>query len=221
MAVSKKNVERQLREGGQRVFQQAEAEIFDRQGSRLERQTGAGMKTNVHQLLDPRLDLTDTQRAVGNCFGAFYEEALSGGGKVAIREYVDSSPTDGGGVSVARLHKVRMITCAMNALKTAKAFTYPKGKPRGDCILGPHNRIRPFWLAYRVCVNQQTLSNVAIDNGWTRIPVKDGKFQRPTVPDRQRKALAQHLRTTIDIINDAWTDGEYPVPHQFFTVVSR
>jgi hypothetical protein len=221
MAVSKRQAREALRQGGQRVFQQAEAEIYDRAGTTETRQTGAGMKTKVRQLLDPKLALSDTQRGVGNCFGAFYEEAASGGGKVAIREFVDTTPTGGGGASVAKLHKVRMVRCAMEALNAAPAYTYPKGKSRGGCISGRHARIKPFWLAYRVCVNQQTLSQVAIDNGWTRIPVKDGNWGRPKVPDRQRKALAEHLRTTLDIISDAWAAGGYEVPNQFFKVVTR
>ncbi|MFY0682848.1 MAG: hypothetical protein JXR13_19955, partial [Thalassovita sp.] len=75
MTVTKKQVRDQLSEGGQRVFQKAEAEIYDRVGFNddgspiLERQTGAGMKTKVHQLLDPRLDLSDAQRFIGNYYG--------------------------------------------------------------------------------------------------------------------------------------------------------
>ncbi|MDE4189648.1 hypothetical protein [Phaeobacter gallaeciensis] len=221
MAVTKKEAQQFLRKGGQRVRQQATAEVYDREGPRLDRQTGAGMRTSVHQLLDPRLDVTATQRAVGNCFGAFYEQAMGGEGKEFLREYVDSTSTGGGGYSEAKVHKMMMVGCAAKALTAAPAFTYPVGAVRGSYVLGRHQQIKALALAQGVCVFQRTLSDMAIANGWTRIPVQNGKWGRPQVPDRQRKALAAALRTTLDTIADAWEAGGYRVPYQFMTVEVR
>lgn len=227
MAVTRKQAQEQLRKGGQTVFRTGKASISERVGYDaagkpiLERQTGAGMATEVHQLLDPRLDITDHQRAVGNCFGAMCEAVMAGGGGGDfMREFVDSSPMGGGGYSENQAHRARMVGCALDALKATPAFTYPRGRGR-NCVMGSHNKVKPFNLAFQVCVNQRSLSFVALSHEWTRIPVVDGKFRPPVVPDRQRKALAEHLRTTIDVIGEAWKEGGYKVPYQFFTVVSR
>lgn len=101
--VTAKEARAALRQGGQRVRQQATAEIYDRQGydlhgPKLERQTGAGMRTSVHQLLDPRLDVTPKQRGVGNYFGAIYEQAMGGAGKQFLREYVDGGRPEAVGI---------------------------------------------------------------------------------------------------------------------------
>jgi hypothetical protein len=227
MAVSKKQAREQLLKGGQKVFQQATAEIHDRVGYQedgkplLERQTGAGMVTKVHQLLDPRLDITDAQRAVGNCFGAYVEEVQSGGrGKEFLREYVDSSSTGGGGFSENLAHKARMVGVATSALQETEPFTYKTGKAR-KCAMGPHNKVPALRLALWVCAEQRTLSQVALAHGWYRIPVKNGKWGSKKVPDRQRKALTGHLRTVLDIINDAWDAGGYQVPAQFGQIVVK
>lgn len=224
--VTAKEARAALRQGGQRVRQQATAEIYDRHGydlhgPKLERQTGAGMRTNVHQLLDPRLDVTPKQRGVGNYFGAIYEQAMGGAGKQFLREYVDGGKAGGGGYSEAQAHKMRMLACATKALIEAEPFTYPAGKPRGGCILGKHQQIKPLALAQGVCVYQTTLSAIAIANGWSRIPIIGGKWGRPQVPDRQRKALAAALRDTLDLIDKAWEEGGYAVPYQFMTVEVR
>ena len=211
MTVTKKQVRDQLSEGGQRVFQKAEAEIYDRVGFNddgspiLERQTGAGMKTKVHQLLDPRLDLSDAQRFIGNYYGALTQEVMSGGGGgTVIREHVDVTRTSGGGVSEARLHKIQMLGAAVEALQAAPSITYAKGKARAGRYQGQHKSIRPFQLAFLVCVNQRTLSHVALTYDWTRAPIEDGKIGRRVVPDRQRKALVGALRNTLDLIEGAW-----------------
>jgi len=175
----------------------------------------------VHQLLDPRPDTTDSQRAVGNCYGAFYEQAMSGAGSEFLREYVDTSSTGGGGYSEAKAHKMMMVGCASKALAAAKPFTYPKGKHRGANILGRHNPIIPLALAQLVCVSQRTLSHIALAHGWTRIPIKDGSWGRPALPDWQRKELAEALRTTLDIIADTWEESGYRVPYEFGTVEAR
>lgn len=227
MAVSKKQAKEQLLKGGQTVFRQAKAEIHDRVGYRedgepiLERQTGAGMVTAVHQLLDPRLDITDAQRAVGNCFGAYVEMVQSGGtGKEFMREYVDSSPAGGGGFSENHAHRARMVQCAMDAMSEAEPFTYKVGTTRNG-VYGTHQKIKPFQIAYAVCVSQRTLTLVALSHGWWRAPAVKGGFGRRHVPDRQRKALAQALRDTLDIIKDSWDAGGYLVPAQFGQVVVK
>ena len=114
-----------------------------------------------------------------------------------------------------------MVGCAAKALSAAEPISYPKGKPRGSNILGRHNPITPLAMAQLVCVSQRTLSHVALAYGWTRIPIKNGKWGRPQVPDRQRKELAEALRTTLDVIADAWHEGGYRVPHEFGTVEVR
>lgn len=219
--VSNRQVKEQLRKGGQRVFSSATAEIYDKQGARLDRQTAAGIDTSVHQLLDPRLPLTDSQRAVGNCFGAYTQELLAGGrGSNLLRERVDSTPTGASGVSEGLVHRSQMIACAVQALKDTPTITYKVGAAR-NCVMGGHKPISRLVLASMVCTQQRTLSQVAITFGWVRIPVKDGQWQTRKVPDRQRKHLSQALADTIDLISDAWEEGGYKVPHQFFTVVVK
>lgn len=218
MVITRKEAQNLLKGGGQRVRQQATAEIFDRKGAVRERQTGAGMRTKVHQLLDPRLDVTSTQRAVGNYYGTLYEKAMAGEGQEFLREYVDSSSKGGGSFSEAQLQRVRMLTCASKALLQADPFTYPVGTPRGSYIFGKHHKIKALAMAQAVCVQQRTLSEIAITNGWVRIPIENGKWGRPKVPDRQRKALAAALRTTLDAIATAWEEGSYRVPYAQLTV---
>lgn len=216
MAVSKKQAQEQLQAGGQRVFQQAEAEIYTRHGYNddgspaLERQTGAGMKTKVHQLLDPRLDLTDAQRAAGNYFGHLYQVvATGGGGGAGIAERVDVTRTSGSGVAEARLNNVRCLRVAMEALTVAPSITYPKGTPRPGRYQGQHKPIRPFQLLHMVCVNQRTLSQVAIAYDWTRAEINSGKVGKRVVPDRQRKHLAAALRDTLEQLSDKWVANGY------------
>lgn len=224
--VERKQVKSALREGGQRIFHQAKAEIheisgYNEEGSpKLERQTGAGMKTKVRQLLDPRLDLTDTQRAVGNCYGAFAQEKLYGGrGGEFLREYVDSTPTAGGGVSEAILHRSMMIDCADKALKAMPKFKYPVGKPRSaKFILGTHQPVSPLALVQMICRDERTLSFTALTYGWCRIRVEGGKFGTRKVPDRQRKALASHLADSIEVIRETWEDSGYAIPWEFMQV---
>ncbi|UWQ30239.1 hypothetical protein [Leisingera sp. M523] len=220
MTVTKKQAREQLRKGGQRVFQHATAEIFDRTGQRLERQTGAGMKTNVHQLLDPRLDVTQAQRAVGNYFGTLYEKAMGGDGKEFLREYVDSSSKGGGGYSEHKAHQMKMLACGASALAKAPPFIYPVGTARG-CKLGRHFPIKPMDLAQRVCVHQRSLSEVAIRQEWTRTPLDGPKKGLPQVPDRQRKAIAAALRDTLDIIAEAWDSARFAVPYDMMTIEVR
>lgn len=220
MTVTRRQAREQLRKGGQRVKHSATAEIFDRSGPRLDRQTGAGMRTHVHQLLDPRLDVTQSQRAVGNYFGTLYEKAMGGDGKEFLREYVDSSSKGGGGYSEQKAHQMRMLACAAGALTRASAFTYPVGKARG-CKLGKHAPIKPLDLAQAVCAHQRTLSDVAIRQGWTRTPLDGPKKGLPQVPDRQRKAIAAALRDTLDIIADAWEAGGFAVPYDMMTIEVR
>lgn len=221
MAVSKKQARAMLEQGGQRVFQQAEAEIYTRAGTNddgspiLDRQTGAGMKTKVHQLLDPRLDLTDRQRAAGNYFGHLFQVVATGGqGGAGFAERVDVTRTSGGGVSEARLHNVRCLQVAMEALNAAESITYPKGKPRPGRYQGQHKPIRPFQLLQMVCVNQRTLSHVAIAYDWTRAEIKDGKIGKRVVPDRQRKHLAAALRETLERMVERWDYTDHSIPNE-------
>lgn len=219
--ISKKQVTKQFKQGGQRVFAQATAEVYDKNGPRLERQTGAGMSTNIHQLLDPRLPLTDAQRAVGNCFGAFSQEILAGGkGANVLRERVDSTPMGASGVSEGLVYRSQMVSCAVKALQAAPRVTYRTGRAR-NCVIGNHSPIPRLSLASMVCTYQRTLSQIAISYDWVRIPIKDGQFQTRKVPDRQRKHLSSALAETLDNIADAWDEGAFKVPHQFFTVVVR
>lgn len=224
--VSRKAAREKLKGGGHRIFE-ARATIYDRNGynedgtPRLDQQTGARMFTGVHQILDPRLKLTDTQRAVGNCFGAYADELMSGGAGEFMREYVDRTPMAASGITDARVHKSRMIQCAMTALNELPAFKCPRGTTRSGAAYGPHRKIKPFHLISAVCIHQRTLAYVAITYGWTRSPVQDGKFDRPAVPVRQRHALADALRASLDAIKDGWDIGGYAVPYQFYTVVVR
>ena len=167
-----------------------------------------------------RLDLTDTQRAVGNCYGTFAQEKLYGGrGGEFMREYVDSTPTGGGGVSEAVLHRSQMVECADQALKALPKFKYPKGKPRSTkFVLDTHQPISALALVQLICRDERTLSFAGLTYGWCRIPVEGGKFGRKKVPDRQRKALAAHLATSIEAIRESWEEVGYVVPWEFMQI---
>lgn len=214
--VTKKEVRAFLRSGGQRINHFATAQIYDRSGERLDRQTGAGMRTQVHQLLDPRLDITATQRAIGNYFGTLYEQAMGGEGNEFLREYVDSTGK-GSGYSEAKAHRMQMLGCAAGALTRAKPFRYPVGTAH-RCKLGRHAPIRPMDLAQAVCAHQKTLTEVALRAGWTRTPLDGPKKGQTAVPDRQRKHLAAALRDTLCIIADAWDAGGFKMPYEMTTI---
>ena len=214
--VTKKEVRALLRSGGQRANHLATAQIYDRSGERLERQTGAGLRTQVHQLLDPRLDITAAQRATGNYFGTLYEQAMGGDGKEFLREYVDSSGKVSG-YSEAKAHRMNMLGCAAVALVQASPFTYPVGTARGS-RLGRHAPIKAMDLAQAVCAHQKTLTQVALWAGWTRTPLTGPKKGQLIIPDRQRKHLAAALRDTLGIIASAWERGGYALPYEMTTI---
>lgn len=218
--VTKKQVRDELRKGGERIFQKtAAAEVYDVKGPKRERASAAGQVTLVRQLLDPRLKLTPRQRAVGTCFGAYVEMSLAGSGNEFLREYVDSTKGVSQGVSEAAAHRVMMVQCALDAMKNTHPFSYPYGKGRGRNVLGRHKPIKPFTLAWEICVKGRNLTYLAVTHGWVRQKkLGNGRLGRPIVPDRQRKKLAEHFKSTLDLIDRAWTDAGYEVPYDLSTV---
>ncbi|MFY0682351.1 MAG: hypothetical protein JXR13_17400 [Thalassovita sp.] len=119
------------------------------------------------------------------------------------------------------MHKVKMLRAAVEALQAAPSITYAKGKARAGQYQGQHKPIRPFQLAFLVCVNQRTLSHVALTYDWTRSPIENGKIGRRVVPDRQRKALAEALQDALLLVGDGWINGGYWLPNELSTVTTR
>lgn len=207
---------KRLRLGGERLFQQGStAEIFDIHGPDRERATAAGTKAFVRQLLSPSLKLSPQERAIGNCFGAFYEQVHTGGGSEFLREHVDGGGGGVSGVSEARMQKSSMINLAIKNLKSAPMIRYSVGRGRGAKI-GKHTAISPLKLIHEICVSGRTLTYIGLANGWTASRTKNGKQEsRLVVPDRQRKALAEALRLALVMVGNDWYEAGYNVPYEF------
>jgi len=207
---------KRLKRGGERLFQQdSAAEIFDIHGPKRERATAAGSKTFVRQILSPSIKLTPQERAIGNCFGAFYEQIHSGGGSEFLREFVDGGGGGASGVNEARMHKSSMIKLAINSLKSAPMIRYKVGRGRGTKI-GKHTAISQLELVHEICVSGRTLTYVGLANGWTASRQKKGNQEwRLAVPDRQRKALAEALRVALVMVGNDWHEAGYNVPYEF------
>jgi hypothetical protein len=213
---------RAMSRGGQAIMRTgAKAEVFTRHGDKLERESPGGEETQVSHLLDPRLKLTDIQRATGNCYGHYAQAEAGGRGQEFLREYVDQSPSSGGGATVHQVHVIRMMEVARKAMSQHPAIVYPLGRVRGFGHVGPHRKIKAQAVLDCICRDGYSLQYVAIQHGWV-VERQGGKHVgTQVVPDRQRKHLAEALRGILDDLVNAWDERGYSVPFEFTRLVVK
>lgn len=218
-ARSAEKVRRWLSQGGQKAIRSGPtAEVFTRHGEKRDRESPAGERTRVSNLLSPKLLLTQRQRATGNCYGAFFEMSATSGKTEFIREFVDRSVTGTGGATERQVHMLRMVSVAREAMKFAPAIVYPLGKTRGNKAVGEHQPVKALALLDAVCVHGFSLEAIAVDRGWLA-ERRDGKNRgQMVVPDRQRKHLAEALRVVLDGVFDAWDAKGMSIPWEFMQV---
>ena len=217
----KKGLRKFLSEGGARQARSgAVGEVYTIQGTRRERETGAGMTTMVTPLLDPRLKLTPRQRSVGRCYGAYAEMITGGGSSEFLREHVDGGGAGGGGVSERMMHMGRMVDVARVALRGVADVRYALGKARGAGQVGAHRPVAALMLLELICVQGLSFEAVGIGHEWV-MQRMEGKRRGMVVPDRQRKHLAEALRDVLDVVDAAWQEKGYDVPYEFLTLEVR
>lgn len=191
-----------------RIRQAHSAELFEVEGPERERSSAAGMTTLVSPILSPKLDLTPQQRAVGNTYGAYFEQAHIGGSTEFLREFVDGGGIGGNGFSEKQATIVNMVLVAQAALEARQPLRYILGKPRPGTKRGSHRPIRPLTLVNNVCVYGLSASAVALQHRWTI--TKAGKTK---VPDRQRKKIGEELSLSLNAISVAWSENGMNVPY--------
>lgn len=209
---------KKLGEGGARLARVGpQVEVYSVKGPKRERETGAGMTTMVSPLLDPRLSLTKRQRAVGRCYGAFVEMAISGGSSEFLREFVDGGGSGGGGATEKHLHMIRMVEVAHKAVRKMRAIRYPLGKPRGEKRVGKHKPVNALALLDLICLHGQGFTAVALGHQWIVEREVNGRAKM-IVPDSQRKHLAEALRVILDAVDCSWEDHGYDIPLEFLSI---
>lgn len=196
-----------LKGGEARLRQSTAAELFDVYGPDRERQTGAGYKTLVAPLLDPRIKLTPQQRVIGQAYGGFVEDVLKAGGGQWLQEYVDGGSTGSGGLNEKRFMRMAMVKTARDALDRMPMCRYPLGPKRAKGRRGNHRPIPMLTLIDYVTISSRTLSHIAVIYGWTM-----QRRERVVVPDRQRKYIGAALAFGLDMIGQAWEDGGMQPP---------
>lgn len=207
----------------------ASATLYERTGPNRERETGAGMTTFVRPLLDPRLQLSPAQRAIGQTFGAFYERAACGPSSSFLREYVDSGRAGSGGYSESHAHICRQVAVARATLRLMAPVTYRLGRRQKGSVWGPHKPITCERLMIEACVNGHTMTRVGLDFGWwveRQKKAGKGKKRRPKhpsqpaliVPGRQRLFLGEELRRCLDKVGEFWEDAGFCADYSFGTV---
>lgn len=216
-AKPQEQVRKWLAPGGQRVIRAGfSAEIFSVHGDKRERESVAGERTQVSQLLSPKLPLNTRQRATGNCYG-YYAEKIAGGGANVLAERVDRSMTGSGGATERQMHMLRMVEVARKAC-IGPDVRYPLGRPRGDKKVGGHLPVPQLGLLDAVCLHGFSLEAIAYDRGWI-MERTDGKRRgQMVVPDRQRKHLSEALRMVLDAVFDAWDDRGMAIPAEFLQI---
>lgn len=197
-----------LQKGGEaRLRQSTAAELFDVYGPDRERQTGAGYKTLIPPLMDPRLKLTPQQRAVGATYGGYVEDVLTAGGSSWLQEYVDGGSSGSGGLNERRFMRMSMVKVARDALDKMPMCRYPLGSKRAKGRRGRHRPIPMLTLVDWVTISSRTLSFIGVTYDWTM-----QRRERVVVPDRQRKHIAAALALGLDVIGQAWEDGDMQPP---------
>lgn len=218
--------------GARRMREAARGEVYSIEGAARVRETTAGEKTIVSQLLAPfltgekdvavRVKLTPRQRAVGNCFGAYTELSIGGGSSEFMKVKVDTSTTGSGGGIESRVHMMRMVSCAASAVIRLPLIRYNLGPSRSAVAVGPHKEIQPLALTKSVCVDGLDLTAIGLRAGWTTDRRQKGTGRLVTcVPDTQRKAIAEALRGCLDAIDDAWHGNGFTIPAEFVQVEVR
>jgi len=165
--------------------------------------------------LSPRLKLTHKQRVVGTCYAAFSERIMSIGYRVPSSVKVDGSSV--GSATDRSQSMVQMVQTAHKAL-AGMSIEYPLGKARSEKAIGRHDPIFLRRLVDLICLDGDSLETAAVRHGWlVERSTAKGKF-RAVVPDRQRKMIAECLRTVLDRIENAWNIKGLDIPMEFFTV---
>ena len=205
-----------LKRGGQRSLRHSNAaEVFDVIGPDRERASSARQPTLVTQLLSPKLDLTPQERAIGNCYGAYFEMSHTPNSTEFIREYVDGGGIGGSGYSERQAMISSMVTVARSALSDLPKVEYKRIKPKSTARVGLHVAVPALVLTDAICIHGHTTTSVAIRFQWF---VYRQKRAVPTVPDRQRKKLFAGLKDSLNVIGDAWHEAGMNVPAQFGTI---
>lgn len=204
---------RMLESGGQRLQQERHtAELYERQGEKLDRSTGGGMSTRVRSIWSKGMLLTDAQRTVGNHFGHCFESINSGGGAEFLKEHVDGGSGSSGynERSVDMASKVRV---AGDAMAKLPLISYKLGTPRNGAKVGLHKPIKHGSLVLLICVDGLSLYQVGWMHGWTS--QHGGKV---VVPDRQKKRISSEFGVALDAISDGWAEAGLKVPASNVTV---
>lgn len=210
-----------MADGGQRAIRSgAKAEVFTKVGQKLERESPGGEQTEVSHLLDPRLLLSDRQRATGNCFGAYAQAVGTSGQTAFLREYVDRSVSSSSGATERHLHMTRMVAIAEAAAKELAPITYPK-RSRGLGTVGPHRPVKAVTLLHAICRDGYSLSYVGLTHGWTAERMAGKAQGKIEVPVRQRADLGEALRCVLDAVYDAWDSKGYALPYEFMRLVTK
>ncbi|MCG8670100.1 MAG: hypothetical protein MI867_11845 [Pseudomonadales bacterium] len=197
-----------LQKGGEaRLRQSAAGELFDVYGPDRERQTGAGYKTLIPPLMDPRLKLTPQQRTVGATYGGYVEDVLCAGGSSWLQEFVDGGSSGSGGLNERRFMRMSMVSVARDALDQMPMCRYPLGSKRAKGRRGRHRPIPMLTLIDWVTIGSRSLSFIGVNYGWTM-----QRRERTIVPDRQRKHIAAALANGLDVIGQAWEDNDMQPP---------
>jgi hypothetical protein len=195
--------------------------VFTRHGDKLERESPGGEVTRVSHLLDPRLKLTDRQRAIGNCYGTYSEQAKGAGGAEFLREFVDRSPGSGGGATEHHLHIARMVEVAQRALTAQPAVVYAIGRSRGLGYVGQHRPVKARDLVDSMCVYGISIQLIAANHGW-QVERMGGKKQgKREVPVRQRERLSDAMRDLLDVVDGAWQERGYSIPFEMTRLVVK
>lgn len=218
--LTNKAVEATLRQGGEKFFQGvAAAEIHDAVGVGTERQSGAGMKTRGREIWRPELQLEPRQRAVGNFLGIVHDKAHLGEGSEFLREYVDTTMVNGGGVSEKQMDNIARWRHAQKLLERLPPVRYPVGRSRGKTIIGKHKPVSAFDLLFYICIAGRSIQYIAQTHDWTRRTIRmNGKPGPRKVPDRQQKLLSVAFKDTLDILGASWDDAGYLVPFELMKV---
>lgn len=216
-------------QGGQRQMRiVGAAEVYDVVGPDRTRATPIDRPAMTIGILDKRLNLTAQERAIGNCYGAYFQAAHTGGSTEFLREYVDGGGVNGGGYSERQAHIVAMVVEAQAALSKMKAFKYSKPKPR-KCSgkrkaskPGRYLPIHALQLIDAVCVHGHSIETVAIRFQWFMLekqtPDQTWAESKLVTQWTPRRRIIDSVRLGLNHIGDAWDAAGMTVPYHFGTI---
>ena len=213
-------------QGGQRQMRMVgAAEVYDVVGPDRERATPIDRQTMVIGVLDKRLRLTPQERAIGNCYGAYFEMANTGGSSEFLREFVDGGGVNGGGYSERQAHIVAMVVEAQAALSKVRSFKYRRPKPRiakGKKFASKPGRFLPIpalQLVDAICVHGHSIEAVAIRFQWFMLEKTTAKQTwadaRIVTQWTPRRHIIASVRASLNIVGEAWHKAGMEVPYQF------